>query len=552
MLPVGKGSNPLADVIDEPLPLRRPKSRSKGSWIGLCIGILVFAAAAGGIGYTLSQKPVPALTASTRESPAATPTVASQEASSYSKAALENDPNLVAEFLPTNGDPVQLLMMPSGVNFVVHFRPALLWSDAFVYRVLRASLTDDVTNWIASQIQTHCRRPPEQIEEVTFGFILGARGMDPQICTLVRLKEPVKLSTLISEFPGKYLFDIAEKPDVRLKVDEKHGYLIGDEKTYAICPASLAHELEFWVKTPNHEVSEGIADQLKRTDRNRLLTAIGTRNDLEIHLQKLFPQAAQPLAAAILEWLGSNVETVGWSLHPDPYLHSQIFLRSTNVTSPAVLQREFEDRFQKLPEHVWKDVCEKMNPTEVRFRKLIGRLPAMLQAFQEATVAQRTGRNVVMTTVLPAKAAPNLSLATLFTVNEAARTDFNAAPVVASNSGRPAMPATLVERIELPVDAEFINTPLDQAVQFLCDEVQLKLHVDGDALKDAGYTRNMKQAFNLGKVPMRQALLHIVNTYQEPGKEMVVSFDEAQMQATLTTRKFAQQQGLKISLPPAN
>ncbi|HWL08829.1 MAG TPA: hypothetical protein VNQ76_10510, partial [Planctomicrobium sp.] len=432
---------------------------------------------------------------------------------------------------------------------VIHLRPALLWSDDYTYRVFRASLTDDVTNWLAGQIKTYCRRDPQQIEEVVFGIILGARGMDPQVCTVVRLKEPERLSSMIAEFPGKYLYDIAEKPDVRIKVDDKHGVLIHDDRTFAICPAELAEELEFWIKRPNHEVSEGIAEQLRRTDRQRLFTAIGTMGDLEIHLKRLFPVPAQPLVSTVLEWVGMDVETVGWSLHPEPYLHSQVFLQSIPAKHPGGLQQELTAQLQKMPERVWKDLCMKMTPAEVRFRKLIGRLPAMLQAFQESTISQRDGRLITLTTVLPAKAAPNLALATLFTVNEAVRTNFGAARPVIAASDKPKLPPTIAGRIELPVDAEFNRTPLEPTLQFLCDEIQVKLFVDGDALKDAGYTKNMPQTFTLGKVPMKQALSHIIDRYQERDKEMVACFDDEKMLITVTTRKFATRDGLKISLP---
>ncbi len=543
-------TGPLGSIAtDSPLIPRRRSLRS-GNWIGMFAGMTVGCLLIVAIGYNLAKQPVPSPIASSKVediNPVVTAPVVND--GSYSKVALEDDPKLVAEFSPTKGDPIQLLMMPSGVNIVVHLRPSLFWSDEYIYRVLRASLTDDVTHWLAQQIKTYCRRAPEQIEEVTFGIILGGRGMDPRVCTVVRLKEPERMSALIAEFPGNYLHDIAEKPNVRIKVDEKHGVLIVDEKTFAICPAELANELEFWINTPNYEVSDGIAGQLKQTDRQRLFTTIATTNDLNIHLKQLFPEAAQPMMSALLEWLGTDVDTIGWSVHPEPYLHSQIFLTPITTKSPVKLKEEFTARLAKAPERVWKDLCEKMSPTEMRFRKLIGRLPAMLQAFQESTVAQLKNRDITLTTVLPSKATPNLALATLFTVNEAARTNFGASRPTVAAADKPKLPPTIAGRIELPVDAEFNRTPLEPALQFLCDEIQVKLFVDGDALKDAGYTKNMPQTFTLGKVPMKEALSKIIETYQERDKEMVACFDDSKMLITVTTRKFAERDGLKISLP---
>jgi len=468
----------------------------------------------------------------------------------YSRGELETHPELIAEFKPTHGQSIQLLMVPSGVNLVIHMRPALLWGDDYSARLLRASLTDELVNWMSQQITTICHRPPAQIEEVLFGIILGSRGSMPQVCCVVHLKEPEKLSSLIEEFPGRYLYDVVQRPDVRIKVDDRFGYLIHDEQTFAICPVEYAGELENWIKTPNYEVSEGIAQQLKQTDRERLFTLIGTCSDLRIHQTTLVPGPALPALKAVLEWLGEDVETVGWSLHPEPYFHSQVWLRPTSTTDTRSLQDETQSRLAELPVHVWKDLCIKMSPAQVRFRKLIGRLPAMLEAFQRATVSERGGRMVQFTTVLPAKAVPNLALATMFTVNEAARTNFAAsAPVVASTATKPKLPETVKERLNILVDAEFSRTPLEQALQYLCDEMQVTLEINGDALKDSGYTKNMPQTFNLGKVPARQAFNEILKNYQDPGKRIVGSINEATKTLLITTSKFAERDNLPMDLP---
>jgi hypothetical protein len=520
-------------------------------WINVALAIVMLGAAGGIVGYFATRpKPAPAPIAAVTQ----TATVAATardlmippENEPYSRALLESDSQFVDDFNPTRGKPIQLLMMPSGVNIVLHLRPSLLWSDSYDCRVLRASLTDDVTGWIAAQLKELCHRDPTQVEELTLGFITGARGTQPQVCAVVRFVEPQKMSDLITEFPGEYLYDITQKPDVRLKVDGKHGYLLHDEKTIAICPASLAGELEAWITTPNYEVSEDITELLAQSDRDRLFTFIGESLDLELHLNSLLPEPARPVVRQALNWLGEDVEAIGWSVHPEPYFFSQLFLRPVTTVDVRRLENTMQMKLSQLPETIWKQVCAKMSPREMRFRKLIGRLPAMLEAFQRSTVSNRESRTLELTTVLPAKAAPNLALATLFTVNEAGRTNFTTASSVASSQNTKKVPETVVERMKTPVDAEFNRTPLEQALQFLCDEAQIHLFVDGDALKDAGYTKNMPQTFKLGKVPMQRALFEIINAYQERNKEMVISVDEKTKTITVLTRKFADAKGLPV------
>ncbi|WP_437186048.1 MJ0042-type zinc finger domain-containing protein [Planctomicrobium sp. SH668] len=459
----------------------------------------------------------------------------------YSKALLESDPELAAEFRPTHGDPIQLLMMPNGVNMVIHLRPAELWSDEYDFQVLRASLTDEVTEWIADTIKTFCRRDPSQIESLTLGVLFSGRGAPPQYCAAVTLKEPEKLTSLLDSFPGKYLYEITDRPDLRIKIDETQGYLIKDERNYAICPVSLASDLEYSVNRPNQDVSAAMEEMLKTTDRQRLFSVVADLRDLDIYAKELVPGPALQFVTAVRDWFGEDIEMAKWSMHPTPYLHSEFTVLPVTTMRPMKLKSEMASQLQLLPKVLWRSLCIKMHPQEVRFRKLIGRLPAMIEAFQRSTVISDDTQHVSFTTVLPAKATPNLSLATLFTINEAARTNFSTAVTTATDPAKPKLPESVVDRLNTIVDAEFARTPFEQAVTFLCDEIQVKVFVDGDALKDAGYTKNMPQTFNLGKVPMKKALSKIVNSYQEAGKEMVISIDEKTKTITVTTLKFAGQ-----------
>jgi len=562
------GASPIPTVPESPLrfepaesmsaaspTLDRLKKRQKrGAWLNyLIVGVVLcgFGGIVAGIAMNLPEKSKVAGPES--QAPGSNEGAKTSENQPYSQARLEGTPSLIEEFRPTKGDPVKLFMMPSGVNMVIHLRPARLWSDEYEAQVFRASLTEDVTNWIAAKLKEVCRREPAQIEEATIGLILGARGTEPDVCAVVRLKQPAKMSDLVEEFKGTYLYDLTERPDLRLKVDGKHGYLIQDESTFAICPEPLAGEIENWIKTPNYEISQGMSELLEKTDRERLFTIVGEAPDMVRHLDRIFPEGSRQAVSKLFEWLGEDAGTVSWSVQTSPYFHSEIAVLAPATVSPIALRDRIKDQMKELPKVVWQDLCLKMTPGEVRSRTFIGRLPAMLEAFRKSTVATVGAHHVRLTTVLPAKAAPNLALAAMFTANEAARTDFTPAAVAAApaQSTSTNLPESVVERMKLPVDAEFSRTPLEPALQYLCDEVKIGLFLDGDALKDAGYTKNMPQTFTLGKVPMIQSLATIVNYYQERGKEMVVSIDENEKKIIVTTLKFAEAKGLKLYPMPA-
>lgn len=547
-------SEPAAPVIpQEPassVTQQYLKKKKKGSWVNYVVIGVIGVAALGTLGFAISKQQEYQQVQAEAEELAEQQQVITEPAKlnpnePYSRTQLASSRTLLGEFEPTEGGPIELLMMPSGVNFVIHLRPSLMWSEEFDYKVLRASLTDEVVGWMGEQLKNLSRHEPQEIEEALIGFILGPRGTAPEMCAVIRLAEPSQRSDLLEKFPGEYLYDITERPELTLRIDDKNGYLIHDEKTIAICPKDYAHELEHWVTTPNYEITEGMTQLLTFTDRQRLVTMVGEMGDLRRHIE-LMPNGARQSVDHLLQWFGEDIETASWSVHTTPYLHSEIYLRPRSTESPARVSSRLTGQLEELPEIMWKQVCLKMQPTEMRFRKFIGRFPAMLEAFQQSTVITNTDRNIQLTTVLPGKAVPNLALATLFTANEAARTDFTVETEVMVADNEPKLPETVVGRMKMTVDAEFTQTPLEVALQYLCDEVQVKLALDGDALKDAGWTKNMVQNFTLGKVPMEAALKTIVDKYQEDNSKMAVSIDEANKTIHVLTVKFAERQNMQI------
>lgn len=515
------------------------KRRQRGSRTLWIVSGVVALLAAAGIGVVATQyKPTPAGSAPSTGTD--TSSAAVEQNRPYTVAQLQDDPDLLAGFKPTSGQPIQLLMVPSGVSIVVHLRPAKLWSGEYDDQVLRSSLTSDFTNWLEKKIEEYAHRKPSQIDELLVGLIVGARGSEPDVCLVMQLKEPEPIANLVQEFKGKYLHD---DPVPRIKVGDTHAVLIHNEKTLAIAPAEYAAELEHWIDIPNNEVPEGIDQLLKGTDRDRLFTVVAQVNDLKTHASMLFPESALGPMTLVGDWLGDDTEAFAWSVHHVPYLHSELHLRPTATMDSRGLQLAMQKKFEELPGVLWKDVCLKMQPQEMRFRAIIGRFPAMIEAFRQATVTTNGYRQVSMTTVLPAKAAANLALGTMFTVNEASRTDFGKPPAPSTTPASPQLPETVAERLKIPVDVEFSRTPLEQAFAYLCEKIEVNLAVDGDALKDAGYTKNMPQTMTLGKVPVEKAFSEIVARYQEDNGQMAVWIDEATKTVHVTTRKFAERDG---------
>ncbi|HAA49268.1 MAG TPA: hypothetical protein DCE43_06070 [Planctomycetaceae bacterium] len=92
----------------------------------------------------------------------------------------------------------------------------------------------------------------------------------------------------------------------------------------------------------------------------------------------------------------------------------------------------------------------------------------------------------------------------------------------------------------MSIEVDFRRTPLQEAVNFIGEEIQVPFDIDGDALKLSGFTKNMAQT--LTKAGTAKAVLHdIMKRY----KGMVIVVDEEKKRITLMTQPVAETKGLK-------
>jgi len=165
---------------------------------------------------------------------------------------------------------------------------------------------------------------------------------------------------------------------------------------------------------------------------------------------------------------------------------------------------------------------------------------------------------VRLTTVLPRKAAPNLALGTLLTWDISTQTDFSVsdtpAVVVASASPPPATAVSIPDKIEdrlkqLTFEGE-LNFPFQDAIAYIADETSTEIDIDGNALKDAGFTKNMPIKLNLGMVSGMEALKQIFLSEKcrppTPEKRICIVIDEAGKKVLVSTESFAAANGQTV------
>ena len=470
------------------------------------------------------------------------PTV--NEAYRTEKEQLRENVEVAGTVEPTRGDPVELLMIPAGTSIVVHLHPAEFWepgSRGEEFRFCLGPLGDWVGNWL----QELSRYEPAEMEEAVVCLIPGVGLVPPQVAGTFRLKEKHKKSELLLRMAGARSDDYGHP----VYVGEKYTRLIRDEQTIAAVPnGPMAEEMVGQIQYPAPTIA-GIEELMPLTDRERHLTMVFIPKELRRLQDVMFDESLRPALNQVLDWLGDDVESVAWSLHLGDQFHSSMLLRNSLAagTTPMRLQKNVRNRLDTLPQDVLAMV-QRMTPEQLGKRKLIGRFPAMTKVFAMATVGGIGDRFVQLTTVLPERAAPNLALASLLTWDQSNRTDFSqpAPSGGSSGSGGDELPALMADRLKRKIEVDFRRTPLQEAFAYISEETKVPIEIDGDALKLAGYTKNMPQTFQFAApAPATQALSEILKNYDK----MVLILDEEKKLLTVMTRGVAEKRKLTPYLP---
>ena len=437
--------------------------------------------------------------------------------------------------------PISLGMVPAGASVVINLRPRWFWTEESHGEELRFCL-GPLGEWAGAQMQTLCRFPPEEIDEAMICLMLGQRGDPPEVAVVVRFKDAQKPSVLLEKFPGQRSDDYSYP----VYLGETHCYLRAeDAKTVAIGPLNRAEEMAAAVRQPA-VTSTGIEQILPLTSRDKPLTVVFEPRDMRNFQEVLVSDQVAPLFNLMLDWFDDEeIETVAWSIDVDQQgdrFESEFLLRNHNslnsIVSPGRLERSVQRRLGVLPVELMQAV-EKMQPQQVGAYRLISRFPALMSAYVLETETAVGDRHVQLLTRLPERAAPNIALAALLTWDESTRTDFNAAAPQRVEQGKK-LPATVAGRLGVSIEVDFRRTPLQEAVNFIGEEIQVPFDIDGDALKLSGFTKNMAQT--LTKAGTAKAVLHdIMKRY----KGMVIVVDEEKKRITLMTQPVAETKGLK-------
>lgn len=514
--------------------LKKRKARQTQQKLALIAGVLIVVL--GGVGFALRSS---------------TPAKGKGNSSASKETAKGKEPGDSAPkwesplpVSPTKGDPIELICMPFGISTVVHLRPAELWESGTKREEFRYCW-GPLGEWLEKNIKELCKYEPAQIEEVTFGLLPDVVGNPMHVCGLVRLKQAVQKTDLIKSFKGEYIE--AGAGEYPIYESNDYAYVIKDLRTFAFCPRNKQNEMAESVNRANAQ-SPGLESLLKKSDRLRHITVMFDPTTLGAHLSFVLPAELHRVGERAIEFFSpKQIETVIVSLHVgNEKFHSEIIARNKTSVAESVLQGDLKKRLDKLPRELADSIRGYMNPKQVGPREIIGRFPAMTKVYSLASYAATGKRFASLTTSLPERAAPNLAIGALLTWDESTRTDFNktAAPPPTKDAGSK-LPDLVVDRLkQTKLEVEFAREPLQNAFSYIASECKVEIDIDGDALKSAGFTKNMPQTFAMGKVSGLEAVAGVLSKYAKEKIPMVLVIQEDKKKALITTKEFAEKQSL--------
>ena len=509
---------------------RRSGGRRAGGWI---VAALLMAVVGGGAVWWASQQP----TARTKKSPRAAAATAPRRAvgddeDPTATAATDTEPSS-----PTEGPPLKLKYIPLGARMVIHLRPAELWADTDLADEFRACLGPLVPA-LESRLQELSLFPPSALESVLLAFIPKSRD-EFEIAVVARTKADFKRSLILEKING----ELVNSPKPHF-VGPQRVFLVPDNRTVVSAPRGMVETFLEAADRPL-DASEGLETILSHSDSLRHLTVVAELEDLRNGIDTLVPERARRLLLGVIDFLGDNVETVGWSFHlteagAESRLFNEVVVRNQTTRSAGNLARDLRKQLDNWPREML-DLVRMMRPETTGHARVVGRFPAMTQVVAESVWENHTQRLVTFRSDLPALAAPNLAAGSLLAWDYASRPGMGKGGGSAPSESGAGRNLSIADRLRKPISVDFRNEFLFKALEFIEGEIGVKIRTDGPGMQRVGVTQNMRQDLQLENTPASE-ILFIILEKNLKDRELCLWIDEANSQAVVTSRVVAEEQ----------
>jgi len=509
---------------------RRSGASRAGGWIAAA---LLIAALGGGGVWWASQRPAAKAKKADRGVTAAETRRASADEDNASSATQsEAEPAS-----PTQGPPLKLKFVPLGARMVIHLRPSELWADTDLADEFRACLGPLVPA-LESRLQELSLFPPAELESVLLAFIPKSRD-EFEVAVVARTMADFKRSQILEKING----ELVNSPKPHF-VGPQRVFLVPDNRTVASAPKGM---VETFLEAADRPLdsSEGLETILSRSDSMRHFTVVAELEDLRNGIDTLVPERARRLVTGVVDFLGDNVETVGWSFHlaeagEQSRFFNEVVVRNQTTRSAGNLARDLRKQLDNWPREML-DLVRMMRPETTGHARVVGRFPAMTQIVAESVWENHTQRLVTFRSDLPALAAPNLAAGSLLAWDYASRPGMGKGGTGTPPETGPGRNLSIADRLRKPISVDFRNEFLFKALEFIEGEIGVRFKTDGPGMQRVGVTQNMRQDLQLDNTPASEVLFIILEKNLKD-RELCLWIDEANSQAVVTSRVVAEEQ----------
>ena len=525
-------THPPVNVV-QPGSVRRRRRSGAGRDRGWIVAALLIAGLGGGGVWWASQRPTGRSQKPQRPVAASAPGRATGENDDVSGTA-ETDAEPAG---PTQGPPLKLKFIPLGARLVIHLRPAELWADTDLADEFRACLGPLIPA-LESRLQELSLFRPAELESVLLAFIPKSRD-EFEIAVVARTVADFKRSLILEKING----ELVNSPKPHF-VGPQRVFLVPDNRTVASAPRGM---VETFLEATDRPLdsSEGLETILARSDSLRHFTVVAELEDLRNGIDTLVPPRARRLLTGVVDFLGDNVETVGWSFHlgeaaEESRVFNEVVVRNQTTRSAGNLARDLRKQLDNWPREML-DLVRMMRPETTGHARIVGRFPAMTQVVAESVRENHTQRLVTFRSDLPALAAPNLAAGSLLAWDYATRPGMGKGGTGTPAETGPGRNLSIAERLRKPISVDFRNEFLFKALEFIEGEIGVKIKTDGPGMQRVGVTQNMRQDLQLDNTPASEVLFIILEKNLKD-RELCLWIDETNSQVVVTSRVVAEEQ----------
>jgi hypothetical protein len=492
------------------------------------------------------QPPVPA--PRPVEEPAPAPTVEATptaQAAPVAAAVVVRDAPDLPWVSPTTGPPPTLEYLPPGAQLVLLARPADLMSDDEGGRLVRAFGPGVET--MLEAVAGVCGCAMADIDQLQAAWQGDSAG--GVVATLVvrlvtgrrvpgsdEFKSRAWNASGASQIAGSTIHPgtfLGQGVTYWLPEREAGGVLI------VASPAIVQSIIGAWAEGSAEPAAlpQPLETLLGMLDGTRHVTLFGMPHFLFTSGRTLLVGPLEGLADPLADFFGEDVQAAAISLHAADHTYVEFdAVAPRDVTTARLAKRLLAD-IERLPAAV-EDYCVGVD-AKAYGRRLIQRLPQMLQILVANLRGAGEGRGAVLNARLPRQAGHNIVLAT-----ELALAQPPGAVVIAAAPPAAAAREDARAKLRRTISLSFPKDTLEKSIQMLSDEIGVPMEILGGDLQLEGITKN--QSFGLDEVerPAEAVLRAILAKANPDGKLIYVIRNRDGVESIeITTRAAAEKRG---------